>query len=290
MVRTLSVCTKKSVHKSILPIIVRVVGFNKDRSKAKAMKKVAVIQSNYIPWKGYFDIIHDADLFLFYDDVQYTKNSWRNRNRIKTAQGLCWLTIPVGQREDRLICEVEITDENWAKKHWTTIKQSYAKTPFFRQYREFFEFVYLESYWRSLSELNQYLIRTISRDFLGIATQFEDSRQYGAQGQKLDRLIDLLAKTGAELYISGPTAKGYIDEQRFVHAGIELVYKDYSGYPVYPQLFPPFEHAVSIIDVLFNCGAEAPYFIWGWRAPQPQPERKAIGVAYESEQLIQNPV
>jgi|SRR5581483_5334775 hypothetical protein len=229
------------------------------------MKKVAVIQSNYIPWKGYFDIIHDADLFIFYDDVQYTKNSWRNRNRIKTAQGLCWLTIPVGQREDRLICEVEIPDEPWTKKHWTTIKQSYAKTPFFAQYREFFEFVYLESRWRNLSELNQFLIKTISRDFLGITTKFEDSRQYHAQGQKLDRLIDLLTKAGAELYISGPTAKGYINEQRFVEAEIELVYKDYSNYPEYSQPFPPFEHAVSILDLLFSCGPAAADYVWGWR-------------------------
>ena len=229
------------------------------------IKKVAVIQSNYIPWKGYFDIIHDVDLFIFYDDVQYTKNDWRNRNKVKTAQGAQWLTIPVGSRNGRLICEVEITDPYWAKKHWETVKQSYSKTPYFRQYQNFFEYFYLENTWRNLSELNQTLIKKISREFLGIQTDFGDSRAYQPQGEKLDRLIDLLKKTGAESYISGPSASSYIDVKRFQEAGIELIYKDYSGYPEYPQLFPPFEHALSILDLLFNCGPTAPDYIWGWR-------------------------
>ena len=229
------------------------------------MRKVAVIQSNYIPWKGYFDIIHDVDVFVFYDDVQYTKNDWRNRNKIKTNQGLRWLTIPVGSQDNRLICEVELTNIIWARKHWATIKQSYSKAPYFTQYQSFFEYVYNEAKWSSLSELNQFLIRTISSEFLGIKTEFRDSRETCPIGEKLDRLLDLLKKMSATLYLSGPTARGYIDEQRFVEAGIELVYKDYSGYPEYPQLFPPFEHQVSILDVLFNCGPEAPYYIWDWR-------------------------
>jgi hypothetical protein len=229
------------------------------------MKKIAVIQSNYIPWKGYFDIIHDVDLFVFYDDVQYTKNDWRNRNKVKTAQGLCWLTIPVGSREDRLICEVEIVDSSWNKKHWETIKQSYSKTPYFKQYQDFFEFIYLKTNWTNLSMLNQFLVKTISKEFLGIKTDFKDSREYHAEGQKLERLTDLLVKVGAKSYVSGPTAKSYIDENRFIDAGIELVFKDYSGYPEYPQFFPPFEHAVSILDLLFNCGPATPYYIWGWR-------------------------
>lgn len=253
------------------------------------MKKVGVIQSNYIPWKGYFDIIRDADLFIFYDDVQYTKNSWRNRNRIKTAQGLCWLTIPVGPREDRLIHQVEITDESWTKKHWETLKHAYARQPYFKQYQSFLEFVYLEAHWNNLSELNQFLTSTISRDFLGIRTKFEDSRQYNAQGQKLDRLVDLLRKAGADLYISGPTARGYIEEPRFLEAGIELVYKDYSNYPEYPQPFAPFEHAVSILDLLFSCGPNAAEYIWGWRE-QKQEFSKTKGNIYERANPIQYPI
>jgi hypothetical protein len=229
------------------------------------MKKVAVLQSNYIPWKGYFDIIHDVDLFIFYDDVQYTKNDWRNRNKIKTAQGVRWLTIPVGASEQRLICEVELNDNHWSRKQWATIQQSYSKTPYLKQYQDFFERVYTQDKWTNLSELNQFLIKTISSEFLGIETEFRDSREFDLTGKKADRLLDLLHKAGATLYVSGPSARDYLDELRFTEAGIKLVYKDYSGYPEYPQLFPPFEHAVSILDLLFNCGPEAPYYIWGWR-------------------------
>lgn len=229
------------------------------------MKKVAVIQSNYIPWKGYFDIIHDVDLFIFYDDVQYTKNDWRNRNKIKTTQGVRWLTIPVGSPEQRLICEVELNDIHWPRKHWTTIQQSYSKAPYFRQYRGFFENVYTQTTWTNLSELNQFLIKTISSEFLGIRTEFRDSREFCLAGEKGDRLLDLLQQAAATLYVSGPLAKDYLNEQRFVDAGIKLVYKDYSGYPPYPQTIPPFEHQVSVLDVLFNCGPEAPHYIWGWR-------------------------
>ena len=231
----------------------------------RGVKKVAVIQSNYIPWKGYFDIIHDVDLFIFYDDVQYTKNDWRNRNKIKTAQGVHWLTIPVGSPEQRLICEVEPANDHWPRKHWATIQQAYAKAPYFELYHNFFEQVYTETTWTSLSVLNQFLIKTISLEFLGVKTEFKDSREFCPRGEKLDRLLDLLQQAGATLYVTGPSARDYIDEQRFAAAGIELVYKDYSGYPEYPQLSPPFEHAVSILDLLFNCGPAASDYIWGWR-------------------------
>lgn len=237
------------------------------------MKKVAVIQSNYIPWKGYFDIIHDVDQFIFYDDVQFTKNDWRNRNKIKTVHGPAWLTIPVGKRLDRLICEVELTDDVWRKKHLATIQQAYSKTPYFKMYLDFFEYVYHAAHWSSLSELNHFLISHISREFLGIRAEFKDSREFHAQGEKLDRLIDLLKKVGASIYVSGPSAQAYIDDDAFRNAGIELVYKDYSGYPEYPQLYPPFEHGVSVLDLLFNCGPSSPDFIWGWRstaAPEKQ--------------------
>ena len=229
------------------------------------MKKVGVIQSNYLPWKGYFDIIHDVDVFVFYDDVQYTKNDWRNRNKIKTAHGVSWITIPVGKHIDRLICEVEINNDAWQKKHWKIILDSYSKTPYFKRYQEFLECVYLESEWTNLSTLNHFLIEKISKDYLGIQTEFKDSREFNARGEKLVRLIDLLIKVEATSYVSGPTARGYINEERFQDAGIELSYKDYSGYPEYPQLFHPFEHAVSILDLLFNCGPAAPDYIWGWR-------------------------
>lgn len=229
------------------------------------MKKVAVLQSNYIPWKGYFDIIQNVDTFIFYDDVQYTKNDWRNRNKLKTPQGTNWLTIPTGGNLNRLICEVELEDTSWQLKHWKTIEQYYGKTSYYKTYKEFFQYVYLENQWQSLSQLNQFLIKKIAIDFLGIKTQFQDSHMYKIKGSKLERLVDLLQKAETDIYISGPAAKGYIDESRFKEIGIELQYKDYGGYPEYGQLYPPFRHDVSIVDVLFNMGADAPEYIWDWR-------------------------
>lgn len=229
------------------------------------MTRVAAIQSNYIPWKGYFDIINDVDLFIFYDDLQYTKNDWRNRNRIKTAHGVQWLSIPVGKRRGRLICEVQLTDHAWMQKHWTAIRQAYAKSPCFSTYSDFFETFYLGPKIEFLSALNQTLIRMISTELLGIQTDFKDSREYSPVGQKQARLLDLLVKAGATEYVSGPAAKEYIDEAEFQARGIKLTYKDYSGYPCYEQLFPPFEHAVTILDVLFHCGNSTPFYIWGWR-------------------------
>lgn len=229
------------------------------------MKKVAIIQSNYIPWKGYFDIIHDVDLFVFLDDVQYTVRDWRNRNRIKTAQGLRWLTVPVGCHRDRLIHEVEIVDENWRKNHWELLKQNYSGSPYFMMCKDFLEHVYLGTKWTNLSELNQYLVRAISLEFLGIKTEFRDSREFDAQGHKLEKLLDLLVKTGADEYVSGPAARDYIEENRLTDLGVKLHYKDYSGYPEYTQFFLPFEHGVTILDTLFHCGPDAPFFIWGWR-------------------------
>jgi len=235
------------------------------------VRKVAVLQSNYIPWKGYFDIIHDVDLFVFYDDVQYTKNDWRNRNRIKTPNGPLWLTVPVGQSLDRLTCEVMLEDPRWAGKHLKTLCQYYAKAPYFNRYREFLDEVYLGRRWTTLVELNHYLIKSIAREFLGITTEFADSREYPAKGRRLDRLLDLLEQVGAESYLSGPAARSYILPEEFAKAGIELAFKDYSGYPEYPQLFPPFEQAVTIFDLLFHTGPDAPWYIWGWREGQKRP-------------------
>lgn len=229
------------------------------------MRTVVVLQSNYIPWKGYFDLIHDADVFIFYDDLQFTKNDWRNRNKIKTSIGSKWLSIPVGTSASRLICEVALDDAGWQRSHWDSLRQQYEKRPYFKLYRSFFESVYLGKQWKNLSELNQFLIQHISREILGIPTQFRDSREFELEGQKLDRLLDLIVKGKATRYVSGPAAKDYIQPERFEALGIDLVWKDYSNYPEYPQAHPPFEHGVTILDLLFNVGPEAPQYIWGWR-------------------------
>jgi hypothetical protein len=228
-------------------------------------RRVAILQSSYIPWKGYFDIIHDVDLFIFYDDVQYTLRDWRNRNRVKTARGAEWLTIPTNGTQQHLICDVQFTDPKWQVKHWETLRHVYGKAPYFERYRPFLQDVYLGRHWTHLSELNQYLIKEISREFLSIAASFADSRQYHAVDAKQERIVDLLTKAGATLYVSGPSAKNYINEATFAEAGIELVWKDYNGYPEYPQFHPPFQHGVSILDLLFHAGPDTPFYIWGWR-------------------------
>jgi hypothetical protein len=230
------------------------------------MKTIVGNQSNYIPWKGYFDLIHDADLFFFYDDVQYTKEDWRNRNKIKTSKCLEWISVPVGSSRNRLICEVEMKDSRWQTEHWNKLKQNYGKCAHFASYRPFFEDFYLGRTWSNLSEMNQFLIRHIAGEFLNIKTEFDDSRNYSLVGKNQDRVIDILKKLGAECYITGPAGKAYLDPSQFEEAGIkELVFKDYSGYPEYPQCFPPFQHTVSILDLLFNVGSSAPWYIWGWR-------------------------
>ena len=223
--------------------------------------KVAAIQSNYIPWKGYFDMINLADLFVFYDDVQYTKKDWRNRNLIKTPNGLIWLTVPCNSTREQKIFEVEITNSGWQTKHWRSIELNYSKAPFFNRYKSVFKEVYFLKSWEFISELNQYLIKFISKEILKSKTHFADSRIYGLTGRKEERVLDLLKKCGATEYICGPSAKSYINEKIFLKEGIKIKWMDYSGYPEYRQLYPPFCHEVSIIDLIFNEGPEAGRFM-----------------------------
>lgn len=178
----------------------------------------------------------------------------------------------MGVLKSFLIDEVVLKDHSWQRKHHKMLLQSYAKAPFLHHYREFLDYIYLEKTWNSLSEMNQYLIKTISNDFLGINTKFTNSRHYSKNGTKLERLLSLLKSADAEYYLSGPAAKSYIDEEAFKLAGIELEWMDYAGYPSYPQLHSHDEciHGLSIFDLLFNVGSDAPWYIWGWRnSPHP---------------------
>ena len=226
----------------------------------------AIDQPNYLPWKGYFDLIHDVDEFVFYNDVQYTAGDWRNRNRILTQDGQKWLTVPVGRHLSRLICEVKMPDRSWQKKHFETIRFAYRKAPYYRKYIGFFEEVYMKRSWDYLYELDQYLTVYIAREFLGITTKFTDSRDYPKSGAKHKKLLSLIESMGnVDVYESGPAAKNYIVSSDYADRGIKLVWKNYDGYPEYPQLSETFTHQVSIIDLLFNVGEEAPWYIWGWR-------------------------
>lgn len=227
------------------------------------MTRVAIIQSNYIPWKGYFDIIHDAEIFVFLDDVQLTKRDWRTRNKIKTSKRTEWLTIPVKGGREQLICEAEIIQNGWQQHHLKALVTNYSRAPFFREFKYLLDMLYAVPH-VNLSEFNRQTIGIIC-EILGIKTQLLCSIDLSASGSKDDRLIDICKELGATQYISGPAARDYIVEEKFQEAGISLVFKDYSNYPEYKQLFPPFEHTVTILDLLFNCGADAPCYIWGWR-------------------------
>jgi hypothetical protein len=233
-------------------------------SVAKAERQVAILQSNYIPWKGYFDLIHDVDLFIFYDDVQYTHSDWRNRNKLLTRNGPRWLSIPAGHNLKSLICEVEIPDQRWKQQHRSIIEQNYRSAPFIKESRPLLDFLYENSI-TNLSDYNQRAIKHLS-DILGIQTQFTDSRLLGINGRKTERLIGILDKVGATKYISGPAARDYIDESLFAEAGIELLYKEYPPYPPYRQCFNPFSPFVTVLDLIFNVGADASQYIWGWRS------------------------
>jgi hypothetical protein len=226
-------------------------------------KKVAIVQSNYIPWKGYFDLINLVDEFILYDDVQYTRRDWRNRNKIKTPDGPLWLTIPVKVKGKyyQKIKETEISDPGWSGRHWQSIAYNYSRAPHFDTYKDLFEGLYLGRNERFLSQINyRFLIATCQ--ILGIHTKLSWSMDYHiVEEDKTQRLVDLCKQAGATEYISGPAAKAYVDEGLFKSEGIALRYMDYSGYPEYHQLFPPFEHSVSIIDLVFNEGPNAPRYM-----------------------------
>jgi hypothetical protein len=226
-------------------------------------KKVAIVQSNYIPWKGYFDLINLVDEFILYDDVQYTRRDWRNRNKIKTSRGLRWLTVPVRVkgRYYQKIREAEVSDPEWAGRHWQSVVHNYSRAEHFDTYKDLFEELYLGQNERFLSRVNYQFLAAICQ-ILGIRTKLSWSMDYDtAEEGRTERLVGLCKQAGATEYISGPAAKAYIEEELFNNEGIELRYMDYSGYPEYNQLFPPFEHGVSIIDLIFNEGPDAPRYM-----------------------------
>lgn len=224
-------------------------------------KNVVILQSNYIPWKGYFDLMNMADEFVLYDDVQYTRRDWRNRNMIKTSHGLKWLTIPVDVKGKyhQLICDTLATDDKWRREHWNSIVHAYGKSPHFGAYADALESLYMQSSERKLSQINRTFMDAIC-SILGITTRISWSMDFAGAREiedKTARLVHICKLAGATHYISGPAARGYIKDELFDAAGIALSYMDYSGYPEYPQMHGAFEHGVSVLDLIFNAGPEA---------------------------------
>lgn len=222
------------------------------------MKKIAISQSNYIPWKGYFDLINSVDEFVLYDDMQYTKRDWRNRNKIQTEHGLKWLSIPVEVKGKyfQKINETVISEKDWAKNHWETLKHCYSKSKYFSEYKDSFENLYLNMNTIYLSEINYKFITLINK-ILSIDTKISLSTDFELIEGKTEKILHICKQANASSYYSGPAAKGYFDEDLSKKMGIEIIWFDYSNYIEYNQIYNPFEHGVSIIDLIFNEGPNA---------------------------------
>ena len=222
------------------------------------MKKIAILQSNYIPWKGYFDIMGSVDEFIIYDEMQYTKNDWRNRNKIKTTNGLIWLTIPVKiEKLNQKINETKIADNKWHIKHKNSLQTNYGKATKFKECKDFIFNIYEQaSRLDYISEINYTFLNEINK-FLKISTKISFSTDYNIGDGKTERLINICKQSNSNIYLSGPSAKNYIDEALFTKNNINLEWFDYIGYKEYEQLHPPFEHGVSILDLIFNTGEDA---------------------------------
>jgi len=225
-----------------------------------------ILQPSYIPWRGYFHQIQKADLFVFYDDVQYDDRGFRNRNRVKTESGPRWLTIPVHSQGVQVthtpIKDVRISwDRPWARKHWETIRHSYSRAPHFARYADLLQGFYARR-GEALADFTIELTIALAWELGLTSTRFMRSSALSVSGSRTDRLLALLAAVGADHYISGPSARAYIDEQKLRAAGVTLEYMNYD-YPEYAQLYPPYEAQLSIVDLLFMKGPEAGEWIWG---------------------------
>jgi hypothetical protein len=226
------------------------------------MKKIAILQSNYIPWKGYFDLINQVDEFILYDDMQYTKRDWRNRNKIQTSQGLKWVSIPVEVKGKyfQKINETKISDNNWGKKHWNVLKQNYSKTQHFKEYKDIFEDLYLSNTDKYISQINYKFIEAINK-ILGIDTRIRWSSEFDLIDGQSEKLLGICKDCDADVYLSGPSAKNYLDENIFMQSNIKVEWVNYNNYPDYQQVFEPFEHGVTILDLIFNEGDNATKFM-----------------------------
>lgn len=226
--------------------------------------RFVALQSNYIPWKGYFDLMSTADLFVVYDSVQYTKNDWRNRNLLHGPNGPTWLTIPVqtAGRSSQRISEASVADGRWARKHWMTVVQALGKRPHFAEYKQSWEAWFAEAAdLRLLHDINLVFMRGIAEQ-LSISTPIVDDTEFetGAaddEGTATDRLVALCKAAGATTYITGPAGLDYMDLEAFSEVDIDVEVIDYTNYPAYPQLTEPFNHGLSALDLLANVGPDA---------------------------------
>ncbi len=213
-------------------------------------------QPSYLPWLGLFHKIAIADAFCYFDDVQYQTRDWNNRNKIKGPNGAFWLTVPVKSKDHyyKKVGEIEINNDiNWQKKHLKSIELNYKSAPYFNCYFDFFQNCYNKDWYR-LSDLNEYMLKWFL-DILGIKVKYYKMSEIGFEGKKSDLVLDMCKKLNADAYIFGALGKNYANEESFAHEGIKIYFQNYI-HPVYPQLYGEFISHLSIVDLLFNVGAE----------------------------------
>ena len=221
------------------------------------MSKVIITQSNYIPWKGYFSAMRQATHLVLYDDMQYTKRDWRNRNKLITPNGPKWLSIPINVKGKyyQKINEAQVSDINWGVKHWNFIENNYKKSPHFDKYKDYFKDLYLNTPSTFLSDINLEFIKKIII-LLEIDIKVISSKEFNLRGDKTEKLVNICKELNAKKYFTGPAAKNYMDESLFTNNNIEIEYYNFSGYPEYQQQWEGFSHAVSILDMFFNLGSK----------------------------------
>ncbi|MEN9599701.1 MAG: hypothetical protein RL596_2020 [Bacteroidota bacterium] len=226
------------------------------------MRKIVITQSNYIPWKGYFDALATSDCFVIYDDMQYTKRDWRNRNLIKTAEGLKWLTIPVEVKGKyyQKINETRISNKNWNREHLSQLKLYYKNANNYSAVLPWIENLYLNCNFELLTHINEYFLKHISA-YLGLSTNILRSENFFLDGDRTERLVGICQQLEATDYYTGPAAKAYMSEEMFEKVNISVHYFDYTGYQPYKQLHNPFEHSVTILDLIFNEGVNAIHYL-----------------------------
>lgn len=221
-------------------------------------RTIGILQPGYLPWLGFFEQIYKSDVFVIYDDVQYDKEGWRNRNRIKTANGIQWLTVPVYVKlsESPLIMDVRIDNkDNWRKKHFNSIKMSYSKSPFFKEYINIFEEAY-STHWDLIVDIDMFFILKLA-DCLGMGDKkIVRSSTLGISGDRDNRLISICKELGADTFYEGAAGKNYIDVDYFARNGVKVEFQEYR-HPIYKQLYGDFVPYLSVIDLLFNHGSES---------------------------------
>lgn len=219
------------------------------------MNRIAVLQPSYLPWLGFFEQMMSVDTFVFYDDVQYTKNDWRNRNRIKTKEGFLWLTIPVKGSMRLQIREVRIdSSKKWQEKHRKTITQIYSKSPYFEEVSTFLEPLWTNRYEVLLDVIRDSIV--LIAEYLNIETKIILSSELHVTGDKNEKLVNICKILSASQYYSGLAAQNYLDNTLFKENGIEVAFQHYK-HPIYPQMHGDFVSHLSIIDLLFNCGKKS---------------------------------